>query len=401
MNDKGNNAAETQTGGDDVLRDVRALRAKIEERAPEIEAARQLSMDLVEALRSCGVFRMYVPKSHGGLELDFLDSLEVITELAAADGSVGWTAMIGSATPWMLAGLQRKTFDTIYASTPDVIHAGSTVPAGTAERVPGGYRVTGRWPFASGCRHADWMLGLCVITENGTPVPGRVEAPPLTCMAVCPAGDWQIEDTWRVAGMKGTGSHHIAMTDHYVSKEFTYEVPALKPCVAGPHFNAMAPLISLLHAALAVGLAEGARTDLLAMVRSGRRQFRAAASMAESPIFQYEFARADADVRAARAYLQFHAASTWRLALAALLSNKEHGPESVQAAVWITAACARAVDALYTLGGGSALYESSPLQRRMRDMHVATQHVQVQLRNYETVGKMRLRLKAEANSDSK
>ena len=220
-------------------------------------------------------------------------------------------------------------------------------------------------------------------------------------MAVCPATDWQIEDTWLVAGMKGTGSHHIAMTDHYVSEEFAYEMPAPKPCVAGPHFNAIAPLVSILHAALAVGLAEGARTDLLAMVRSGRRQFRAAASMAQSPIFQYEFARADADVQAARAYLQFHAARTWRLALEARLSNKEHGPEAVQAAVWITAACARAVDALYTLGGGSALYETSPLQRRMRDMHVATQHVQVQLRNYETVGKMRLQLKAEANSDSK
>jgi alkylation response protein AidB-like acyl-CoA dehydrogenase len=159
-----NKIAETQIAP--VLRDVRALHATIEERALEIEATRQLPMDLVEALRSCGVFRMYVPKSHGGLGLDFLDSLEVIIELAAADGSVGWTAMIGCATPWMLVGLQRKTFDSIYASTPDVIHAGSTVPAGTAERAPGGYRVTGRWPFASGCRHADWMLGVCVITRK-------------------------------------------------------------------------------------------------------------------------------------------------------------------------------------------------------------------------------------------
>ena len=104
----GNKAAETESANNDVLREVRALRPKIEARAPEIEAERQLPMDLVEALRGCGVFRMYVPKTHGGLELDFLDSLEVIIELAAADGSVGWTAMIGCATPWMFAGLQRK-----------------------------------------------------------------------------------------------------------------------------------------------------------------------------------------------------------------------------------------------------------------------------------------------------
>src|SRR5258707_10775826 len=135
---------QTAMASEDVLRGVRALRPQIEEKAAAIEADRQIPKDLVQALRHCGVFRMYVPKSHGGLELDFLDSLEVISELAAADGSVGWTAMIGSATPWMLVGLERKTFDSIYASTPDVIHAGSTVPAGTAERVPGGYRVTGR-----------------------------------------------------------------------------------------------------------------------------------------------------------------------------------------------------------------------------------------------------------------
>jgi len=118
-----------------VFGNVRALRPQIEERAAAIESDREMPRDLVEALRRCGAFRMYTPKTHGRLELDFVDSLEVITELAAADGSVGWTAMIGSATPWLLCGLPRSTFDAIYASTPDVIHAGSTVPAGTAERM--------------------------------------------------------------------------------------------------------------------------------------------------------------------------------------------------------------------------------------------------------------------------
>jgi len=389
-----------QTGTINVLGNVRALRPEIEERAATIEVDREMPKDLVEALRGCGVFRMYTPKTHGGLELDFLDSLEVVTELAAADGSVGWTAMIGSATPWLLCGLPRKIFDAIYASTPDVIHAGSTVPAGTAERVEGGYRVNGRGPFASGCRHADWILGVCVITENGTPVPGPLEGVPLTGVVLCPAGKWQIEDTWHVAGMKGTGSHHIVLTEHFVADDFVYEMPRSKPCVAGPYFNATAPFISLLHGALALGIAEGARGDLLTMVRSGRRQLRAPTSMGDSPLFHYEFAKADADVRAARAFLHFHAGDVWRLAREARLSNKEHGPESVQAAVWITAACARAVDAFYGLGGGAALYESSPLQRRLRDMRGATQHVQVQLRNYEIVGRNQLAIKAGEQSKS-
>jgi len=161
----------------DVLGQVRALRPLIEERAAAIEAQRELPQDLIEELRRCGVFRMYTPKSHGGLEYDLLDSLEVVTELTAADGSVGWVSMIGSATPCLLCGLPRTIFDTIYASTPEVIQAGSTVPAGTAERAEGGDRVTGRWPFASGCRHADWMVGLCVVTENGSSRPGPFRKP--------------------------------------------------------------------------------------------------------------------------------------------------------------------------------------------------------------------------------
>ena len=370
-----------------VLDRVRALRSSIEKRAAEIEAQRAVPKDLVEALRSCGVFRMYTPKSHGGLELDLRASLDVISELAAADGSVGWISMIGCATPWFLCNLPRKVFDSIYASTPDVIHAGSSLPFGTAERVDGGYRVTGRWPFASGCQHADWMLGMCVITEKGVPLPAPEPGMPMFRFAVCPAREWQIEDTWRVAGLKGTGSHHIVLTDHFVADDFVYDVAAPKPCVTGPYFNAIAPFIKLSHSAFALGLAEGTRDDLLTLAKSGKRQFRAAAPMRDSAVFQYEFARADADVRAARAFLDSHAAKVWELAQSLRLSNEEHGPESTQAAVWITATCARAVDAFYSLAGGRALYESSPLQRRLRDMHAATQHVQVQDRNYEIVGR--------------
>jgi alkylation response protein AidB-like acyl-CoA dehydrogenase len=365
---------------------VRALRSSIEQRAAAIEADRAVPADLIENLRRCGVFRMYTPTSHGGLELDLRESLEVISELAAADGSVGWVAMIGSATPWLFCNLPRNAFDAIYASTPDVIHASSTVPAGTAERVDGGYRVTGRWPFASGCRHADWMLGFCVITEKGAPLPGSVPGVPLTRVALCPAREWQIEDTWRVSGLKGTGSHHIVLSDHVVPDAFVFDLPAKEPCVKGPHYNAIAPFVALSHAAFALGLAEGTRADLVSLAKSGKRQFRAASSMRDSAIFQYEFAKADADVRAARAFLDAQTRKVWDLARELRLSNAEHGLEATQAAVWITTACTQAVDAFYSLAGGRALYESSPLQRRLRDMHAATQHVQVETRNYEAVG---------------
>ena len=110
---------------------------------------------------------------------------------------------------------------------------------------------------------------------------GAVPETPVTRMVICPAREWHIEDTWRVAGMKGTGSHHIVLNDHFVSDDFVYEMPPPRPCITGPYSGAIAPLVPLHHAALALGIAEGARGDLVTMARSGRRQFRAASSMAQ------------------------------------------------------------------------------------------------------------------------
>ena len=119
-----------------------------------------------------GIFRMYVPLSHGGLELDLPKGLEIIEALGRIDGSVGWTAMIGSTNATFLTLLPRETYEQVYRNGPDVIGVGSSQPAGTAEAVDGGWRVNGRWPFASGCQHANLMVGLCVVTEGGRVVTG-------------------------------------------------------------------------------------------------------------------------------------------------------------------------------------------------------------------------------------
>ena len=278
-----------------LLAEIRELAPGIAARAAEIEDARRIPPDLVETLRSIGVFRMFVPQSHGGLELDLPAALEVIGALGRIDGSVGWTAMIGAGSAIFVPYLPRQTFDQVYQNGPDMIIAASAQPAGTAEAVPGGWRIKGRWPFMSGCQHADWILGFCVVTEGGKPVPGPAgnDGPPMLRGIMLPARDWQIEDTWYVAGLKGTGSHHVALRDTLVPAANSFDPVNGGPCQPGPLYQAVLQLIPLLHCAFAVGIAEGALDALVELANTGRQQQRAAVPMRASEIFQYELGRTE------------------------------------------------------------------------------------------------------------
>jgi alkylation response protein AidB-like acyl-CoA dehydrogenase len=390
---RGATSSATHTIVDQMLADIRELAPDVTAHAAEIEAGRRIPLELVQALRSVGVFRMLVPQSHGGLELDLPSALDVIAALGRIDGSLGWTAMIGNIGDIFAPLLPRETYDQVYQNGPDAIIAGSAEPTGTAEAVRGGWRVNGRWRFASGCLHADWMVGLCVMTEGGKPIPGPAgeAGPPLIRSLMLPARDWQIEDTWHVAGLKGTGSHHIALKDALVPAANSFDLVNGEPCLPGPLYQSVLQLLPLLHGANTVGMAEGSLDELVAHANTGRQQLRAAVPMRDSEIFQFELGRVAADLRAARAFLEAQATSLWRHALAGTLKDKTLFTQSTQTAIWLATTCVRVADACFTLGGGSALYESSPLQRRLRDLHASAQHAVAQQRNYADAGKLLLR----------
>ena len=368
-----------------LLADIRQLAPEITGRAAEIEAERRIPLDLVETLRSIGVFRMFAPRSHGGFELDLPSGLEVITALGRIDGSVGWAAMIGSAGGVFAPSLPREIYEQVYRNGPDVIFAGSIQPAGRADATRGGWRVSGRWPFASGCQHADWMAGFCVMTEGGKPLTGG-DGRPLIRGVFLPASEWQIEDTWYATGLKGTGSHHIALKDVVVPEPYFFDFENGRRCLPGPLYQGVPPLLPLFHGAICVGMAEGALDDLLALAEAGRQQFRAAVPLRESEIFQFELGRVAADLRAARASLEVQAASHWRNALAGTLNDDTLSAQGTQTGIWIATTCVRVADACFSLAGGGAVYDSSPLQRRLRDLHTAAQHAAVQQRHYIAAG---------------
>ncbi|HEY3598384.1 MAG TPA: acyl-CoA dehydrogenase family protein [Paraburkholderia sp.] len=376
-----------------MLAEIRQLAPDIHTRTAQIEAGRQLPVDLVEAMRSIGVFRMYVPQSHGGLAFDIPTAMKVVQLLSRIDGSVGWCAGIGATAPVFATRLPRKTYDHMYRHGPNVIVAGAVQPTGTIKETAGGWRVDGRWAFASGCTHADWLFGICVVTANGKPLAGPDGSgePPMLRGVMLPAGDWQIEDTWNTAGLKGTGSHHIALKDAIVPADNLFDPVNGVPCVAGAIYDAVAHVLPPMGSAIAVGIAEGALDAIVELANTGRQQFRMAVPMRDSEIFQCELGRIEAELRAARSLHGAEADNLSRRAQAGTLKDDALYTRCTQSTVWIANACVRVADACFALGGGAAVYDSSPLQQRLRDLHVLMQHAALHQRHYVTAGKMLLR----------
>lgn len=359
-----------------TLEAVEALGSTIKARADEIEDARRLPPDLVHQLKRAGCFRMLTPRRHGGTEATLADHFRMVRALARVDGSVGWTVMIGSSAPVILGMLPPATFDAVYANGPDVVLAGAFNPTGVATPVDGGFRATGRWSFASGCQHADWFVAHCFVDDGRTP-PVR--------MMVMPAADIEIVDTWTVAGLCGTGSHDFAVDNVFVPAEQTFslfEAGGLDgPLGRIPELSSS----SLAFANVAVGIAEGAMAEVTTLA-SSKVPMLAEATLATNPLFRYRLAEADAHLRAADALLQVAVASTWSTAVAAEDFSPEQRARIRATATWVTTAAAEIADAAYTAGGGSALYASSPLQRRMRDAHAITQHFAVKPDTFTLAG---------------
>jgi alkylation response protein AidB-like acyl-CoA dehydrogenase len=356
----------------DVLEAVTALAPSISGRAVEIEQGRRLPPDLLDELKRAGAFRMLLPTSHGGLGVELPEALRVLETLAAADGSTGWTVMIGSGAWLDLTGLPRATFDAVYVDGPDAIVAGAINPSGVIEAVDNGYRVTGRWGFASGCEHADWLFGDCVQKVDGRA--GGLDGPPKLRIALFSPDEVVIEDTWHVSGLRGTGSHHFHVDSVVVAPERTHPPLEEEHCIDEPIVRIPAPsLLSCVVAGVAIGIARGALDDIVALAMD-KVPLLDAAPLAKNPTFQLDLATADTELRAARSLVYDTAASLWSGAVAGEQLTLRQRAHVRAAAVWATSRAAAAVDAAYRAGGGTSVYMDSPLQRRLRDVHAVTQH---------------------------
>jgi indole-3-acetate monooxygenase len=370
----------TPASGQRILDAVAGLAPDIAARAGEIEDARRLPPDLLEELTAAGCFRMLLPRSHGGTGVDLATSMRVYEELSRADASVGWTVAIGAGCWLDVVRRPRATFDALFDGPGDKV-GGAFSPAGLAVPAGGGYRVTGRWGFVSGSQHCDWIYGNCI--EEGAGGDGGM--PPLR-MAVFRAGEVEIQDTWSVSGLCGTGSHDVVANDVFVPVERTFAVLTAEPCLDEPLVRIPLPSsFALQMASVALGVAQGALDDIVALAADKVPLF-AGASLAANALFQNQLAGADARLRAARALLYDDAATAWATALAGEAFNPEHRARIRASATWATDTAAAVVDTAYRAGGGSSVYRSNPLQRRLRDVHALTQHFLLKLDSLTTAG---------------
>lgn len=202
----------------DIYANARSLAGYLREKSDDIDAARRLPPEVAARLREAGMFRLMMPKAWGGPELSPAEQVEVIEQLAMANSSAAWCVMIGCDSGFFAGYLDDAAGREIYPRL-DMATAGSILPNGRAERVDGGFRVTGQWPFGSGISHADVIALTCRLYEKGVPLMGP-KATPVTCTMLTPAAGVEIVDNWHTTGMRGTGSSDYRVTDLFVLERF-------------------------------------------------------------------------------------------------------------------------------------------------------------------------------------
>jgi alkylation response protein AidB-like acyl-CoA dehydrogenase len=364
------------------------LAAQAAEFSEQSERDRRLAPQLVSELAQAGLFRLCVPVAVGGLEAHPAVLIESVEALAKGDGSAGWCVAIG-ATSGLLAGyLPEAAARAIYAE-PDTILGGAFAPMGRAAPADGGFRVRGRWPFASGCEYCDWLMGGSVVEEQGQVqmLPGGM---PDVRLMLAPAAAVRIHDTWHVTGLRGTGSHDIEFSDLLIPREHSASVFSDRPAQNGPLYAfPLFGLLALSIAGVSLGIARGAIEDFVGLAQQ-KTPIGSRRRLAHRSVAQSEIAKAEAGLRAARTLLLDTVERAWEVALD---SGEVPVPERASlrlAATHATTTAADVVQSAYRLAGASAIYETNPLQRRLRDANVATQHVLVAPATWEFTGRLLL-----------
>jgi alkylation response protein AidB-like acyl-CoA dehydrogenase len=366
-----------------LLARIASMADRIRERRVEFDDARRIPADLIAELREAGVFKALLPRRYGGLEVGAINGARLLEALSRIDGSLGWTMMIGMESPQILALLQPATYEALHATALQPLQGGTFLATGEARRVPGGYRVSGRWGFASGCQNWTHVFGNCVVLdEQGQRLPGKLEGTPLTRSVTIPVSEVTIEDTWKTLGMRGTGSHHFNARDVFVPEEMSFDILYDRPTIPG--VRAMPLLEWYIHIAVVLlGTAQGALDEFIAGAQHKQR-VGASVPAAKSELVQHLIGQAEVKLRAARAYLYSEAA------MIETLRGDEPAPplyNRMSAHNAFIAQTAREVtELLWKLTGASAAYEGSSIQRYLRDVLTGGQHAAVSEASWTQLG---------------
>lgn len=378
---------------DQLIAGIRANKEKFESAGDRAEELRTLPHDAVAILRSLGLFWLKTPAELGGTPLSPLEFSDVIEELAYVDTSTAWAAMIGAGCDGLAGGwLPEEGVRRIFGTGPDAVHpvvAGQLAPRGTGHAVPGGYLVSGRWGFSSGIVHADWLIG-AFKPDGDTEGSGSDEAPVgfgnRMVVFLLPKTQAEVIDNWHVAGLQGTGSLDFSVDGVFVPSEMTYDLGTL-PVRGGDLFRlGMPAFVSNEVPPLTIGLARRALDDMTEIATHTAR-FPGGPTVSERAVFHKELGRAETRIRAARAVHREAMNLAWESAVAGTVPGEELQLAVTTASVFAVETCADVVNDLFRYAGGRALALSNPMQRHLRNVLAARQHLALSEENYEAAGR--------------
>jgi indole-3-acetate monooxygenase len=381
-------------GGEDLLEAAQVLARDIADLADEIERERRLPDSLVQSLYEAGLFTMLVPAEFGGSELDVPAYAKVIEELARADASVAWcigqASGLSALSSYMNPELAEEIFVTsgrraIFANGP-----GEGNKPGRAVEAGDGYSVTGRWNFASGSRHASWLLAICnLYAENGSACRDD-DGHTAERLMVLPVELAEMLDVWQVSGLRGTGSFSFRVSDLYVPRQRCIWVCPAQRRQRGPLYEfTNSGIFGPSFGSVSLGIAASALECFIDMA-GGKTPRGLPNPLSQSATVQSTVARAHARLGAARSFLHMTLTDVWsRLLVSGVLEVADRVAVRL-AATHATQEAKQVVDAAYELAGSTAIFANKPFERRFRDQHAVTQQLQARPAHYETVGRFLL-----------
>jgi indole-3-acetate monooxygenase len=379
--------------GQEFLAAVRAHRAVFEAAARRAEEERTLPADVVALMRDLGLFWLKTPRELGGSELDPLEFSDVLEELAYYDASAAWTAMVGNGTTGVVAGWVSddrlpELFPAGRGGAGLPVCAGQFVARATAVPVDGGYQVTGRWGFCSGIEHSDWLVGGCRVAGVEAGAAGA------QILVVVPKEQATLHDTWYVAGLQGTGSGDFSLSDAFVPAGRAFDWFATSAARGGDLFRqARALFVSNELSPVVVGVAQRAIDDMYALAGATDRRL-SRVYVSDRAAFQKDISRAECRLRAMRLLYRDTVAECWAAARAGTEPDMAFVRRQLAQHTLVVEECMDLVAQIIRYGGGRVLALDHPMQRHLRNLIAARQHVYVSEENYELAGKARLEERA-------
>ena len=358
-----------------VLEGVRDLLPQIRDRADDAERLRVVPESSIKELEQTGFFRLLQPRRFDGLEADPVDFFTAVREIAGACGSTGWVSSVLGVHPWQVALFADEAQQAVWGSDTSTRLSSSYAPTGKAVLTDGGFRLSGKWSFSSGCDHAQWvLLGGLVFDGDGTVVDFRT--------FLVPRESYQIVDVWNVVGLRGTGSNDILVEDAFIPEAFTLSMGDTGRCYGpgqeqNPSDLYKLPFHSIFTTTIStpiIGMAYGAYAEHVAMQQKRVRAAYAGEKASLDPFAAVRIARASSEIDAAWALTMNNLREEM-----ALVARGEKIPLSLRLKVRRdqvlgTQRAIDAIDSLFEASGGRALAEGTYLQRAWRDAHAGRVH---------------------------